>query len=237
MIRKLAIALLFIGGSAQAQSVPMCTEYGYDSAYRAEQFIQSGDAAMANVFDCYGDNFYACQTAHNYYTDAYQHIMGVFNGTAVGWDSGGRECLNCNISALHNLAIALKIRHEQLSDYGYYPSLIQPYDTISYYFIHTPVCPAAPPQPSAPRVAPRDTGCDSIDRTAGAGLPGYNMVEIPNISVPECTRRCQDDARCKSFDWNKNNGNCMLQNANKFDQPLSFDYAGDPWDHFHCMGR
>jgi hypothetical protein len=235
---SIVLGLVVFSVTAEAQTLPMCETYGYDSVFDADNFIIAGDAELDTVFDCYGDNYYTCQNAHYNYTEAYLRIMSVFNGIALGVDSSGIECLKCDITRLNNSAIALKIRHEQMSRYGYFPSLIQPFDTLNYYFIYTQACTAAaPPVPPTPPPSARDTGCDSIDRTFDAGLPGYNMEEIPSVSWDECARRCQDNARCKSFDWNTHNSTCLLQDANKFDQPLRFDYPGNPWVHSHCMGR
>lgn len=72
-----------------------------------------------------------------------------------------------------------------------------------------------------------------FDKTANAGIPGFNQETVNNVPLQTCMRLCVERSWCKSVDYERAATNCYLQPVNRFEQSLKTTYPGNPYDHYH----
>ncbi|MCP3970199.1 MAG: hypothetical protein GY717_07760 [Rhodobacteraceae bacterium] len=74
-------------------------------------------------------------------------------------------------------------------------------------------------------------------KIANAGIPGYNDEVLQDLSARACLNACNARDWCKSVDFERDPGTCILQPVGRHDVDLNQDYGGNPYDHYTCEGR
>lgn len=80
-------------------------------------------------------------------------------------------------------------------------------------------------------------GNSDFEVVENAGIPGYNSEVLNNRSSESCKQECVSRSWCKSADFMRANGTCILQPVSSQDVALNTNYPGDPYDHFSYKPR
>ncbi len=219
---------------AQAQLAPSCESANGYSLSAAEQLIAQGDAIIVQVPDCSQVNLMICEDAEALYSQAAQHVQQVF------FDAKGEGCTYCDIGRIGSVARLLADREtyfrQNLSRDVSLSAVWNDWQTWS----NTPTCQAAGNPVVAPPVLPNPPAGPALCQSRG-GWPNSRLDAGPGLRIPgvayqnECEGRCDQNDWCRSYDFDANNGVCVLFDRKKDEAGLL--PAPQGYAHFDCDGR
>ncbi len=228
------LSSVFLSAGAQAQFAPACESANGYSLAAAERLIGQADSIAAPLADCAQVNLMACEDAEALYRQAAQHAAQVF------FDAKGEGCTWCDIGRIGALARLLADREtyfrQRLNRDVSLGALWNDWQTWS----NTPTCQALGNPAVAPPALPDPPSGPAPCRSPG-GYPESRLDASPGLTIPgvayqnECEARCDQNDWCRSFDFDANNGVCLLFDRTKEEAGLL--PAPEGYAHFVCNGR
>ena len=213
---------LALSAPARAQFAPVCEDANGYSLTAAENLINQGDAIIVQAPDCSQVNLMICQDAEAAYERAAMFASKVFE------DAKGNACTYCDIGRIGSVARLLLDREVYFRDNLSYDVSLSWLWNDWQSWSQTPTCQAvaAPPLP----------GCGST-----GGYPASRLNASPGLTIPgvsyydDCEGRCDQNDWCRSFDFDANNGICVLHDRTKDEVGLL--PAPQGYAHFPCDAR